>query len=170
MSPDGTSKLRPENAAKLSDLEKSTGHLATQLETLTRALEELAALRQQTERTHTQAELAVVTSLDATNEVANISPQVQELQDKSVTRVEMRRRALRGVIWGLVSILVLSYLVVSGQQVFSKFCQYPMYLSEERAENCNQVFIGDRMYYPGDQFSNKIPGKAPASREETNNG
>jgi cell division protein ZapA (FtsZ GTPase activity inhibitor) len=169
--PDGTSKLSPANAVKLSDLEKSTGLLNEQLTVLTTALSELRELRSQTERTHTQAELAVVTSLDATNEVSKLSPQINDLRRFGVTISELRRRSLWAAILSLVGILLLSYCVVSGQQVFSKFCQYPMYLTEQRADKCNMVFIGDRMYYPGPQFSNKNPGAAPnLTREETNNG
>lgn len=170
MSPDGTSHLRPENAAKLTDLQRSTGALASQLEMLAQAVEDLATLRKQAEHTNTQAELAVVTSLDATNEIANISPQVADLRRKSVTRQEMRHRALLFVVWGIVAVLLVTYGVVTGQQVFSKYCQYPMYLSQERTETCNSIFIGDRVYYPGDQFSNKNPGPAPAADVETNNG
>jgi hypothetical protein len=160
-------ELRPASVDRLGQLERSTGHLADQLEHLTTALTELAELREQTEKTHTQAELAVVTSLDATNEVAHVGPQVRELRAMSVTKAEFRHRAVLTAIWGLVGILVLSYTVVTGQQVFSKYCQFPGYLTQEQANVCNMIFIGDREYVPGVQTTNKVPEVPPTEGVNT---
>lgn len=148
--------IRGESLERLRQLEGSTARLAGQVEGLIRAIGELAEIRQQAVQTTTQAELAVLTSLDATNEISSIGPTVRDLARQAVTHEDVRRGILGFTIYSLVAVLVLSYVVVTGNQIFSKECQLPGYLSEQQASICNAIFIGDRHFNPGVQYTQKI--------------